>query len=69
MTDGTTREWTSDTDQVWGAAFAPNGRWVAYASDETGQFEIWVRSFPDGEIRRQVSVDFGIEPIWSERNR
>jgi len=48
----------------WGPTFSPDGRWVAYASDETGQFEIWIRSFPDGDQVHQISTDGGIEPIW-----
>jgi len=49
----------------WGPTFSPDGRWVAYSSDETGQFEIWVRSFPDGEQVHQISTEGGIEPIWT----
>lgn len=48
----------------WGAAFFPDGRWLAYGSDETGRYEVWVRSFPDGDTVRQISVDGGIEPVW-----
>ncbi len=46
-------------------AFSPDGRWVAYNSDETGQFEIWVRSFPDGEQVHQISTEGGNESVWS----
>ncbi len=45
-------------------AFSPDGRWVAYNSDETGQNEIWIRSFPDGEQVHQISTEGGIEPVW-----
>jgi len=45
-------------------AFSPDGRWVAYNSDETGQFEIWVRSFPDGEQVHQISTEGGSESVW-----
>jgi len=45
-------------------AFSPDGRWVAYSSDETGQSEIWIRSFPDGEQVHQISTEGGIEPVW-----
>ncbi len=48
----------------WGAAFSPDGRWVAFMSDETGQYEIWVRSFPDGDQVQQISTEGGSEPIW-----
>ena len=44
--------------------FAPDGLWLAYTSTETGQFEIWVRSYADDTIARQVSVDGGVEPLW-----
>jgi serine/threonine-protein kinase len=62
--DGTFFEW-SNSAGWWGPSFSPDGRWVAHASDETGQFEIWVRSFPDAEEGRQISVGGGIEPLWN----
>ena len=44
-----------------------NGRWLAYVSNETGNFEVWVRPFPDVQRgSRQISSDLGIEPAWSE---
>ncbi len=49
---------------VWSVDFSPDGHWVAYASDETGRYEVFLRSFPAGEMVRQVSVDGGIEPVW-----
>ena len=45
-------------------AFSPDGRWVAYTSSETGQLEIYARSFPDGGNARQISTGGGGEPIW-----
>ena len=46
--------------------FSPDGRFVAYASDESGRFEIYVRSFPDGARRLQVSVEGSNgRPVWS----
>jgi WD40 repeat protein len=44
--------------------FSPDGRWLAHTSTETGQFEIWVRSYPDEKVARQISVDGGVEPVW-----
>ena len=44
--------------------FSPDDRYVAYQSDETGRYEIWVRSFPAGTNRILVSVDGGIHPRW-----
>ncbi len=49
-----------------GAYLAPNGRWLAYTSDESGRSEIYVRPFPnvdDGQW--QVSTDGGAEAAWA----
>jgi len=46
-------------------AISPNGRWVAYQSDDTGQPEVYVIGFPAGENRVQVSTNGGSEPVWS----
>jgi serine/threonine-protein kinase len=42
-----------------------DGRWLAYESNESGRFEIYVRAFPDGGTAHQVSIDGGIFPAWS----
>lgn len=48
------------------AVFSPNGRWVAYASNESGRDEVYVRPFPRTEgIGRRVSIDGGTAPVWS----
>jgi serine/threonine-protein kinase len=45
---------------------SPDGRWLAYASNVTGTFEVFVRPFPDaGASRTQVSNGGGSEPGWS----
>jgi serine/threonine-protein kinase len=47
-------------------ALSPDGRWLAYTSNETGQHEVFVRPFPDVESGRwQVSTDGGLSPKWS----
>ena len=46
-------------------AFSPDGRWLAYASDETGEFEVYVRPFPDGDPAYRISADGGSSPVWS----
>jgi Tol biopolymer transport system component len=46
------------------AVFSPDGRWVAYASDESGQYEVYVQAFPAGGGKRQVSTGGGIAPQW-----
>jgi serine/threonine protein kinase len=46
--------------------FSPDGRWIAYASDESGhgQFEVYVRPFPSGAGKWKVSSNGGLEPRW-----
>jgi len=44
--------------------FSPDGRFVAYQSDESGQEEVYVRSFPDASAKTQISTDGGGEPRW-----
>ena len=49
-------------------AFSPNGRWLAYASNETGADEIYVVPFPNtGAGKRAISAGGGTEPLWSHR--
>jgi len=48
--------------------FSPDGRWVAYQSDESGQFQIYVRAFPSGG-KWQVSTDGGFKPRWRQDGR
>jgi dipeptidyl aminopeptidase/acylaminoacyl peptidase len=53
-------------------AFSPDGRWVAYQSNESGQLEIYVRAFDANGSRAgkwQVSSGGGDQPIWSRRGR
>jgi len=51
-------------------AISPDGRWIAYASDETGRMEIYVRPFPDvADGQWQVSADGGFDPLWSPDGR
>ena len=45
--------------------FAPDGKWVALVSDESGRDEVYVRSFPDPSSKIQISVAGGGEPVWS----
>jgi hypothetical protein len=46
-------------------AVSPSGKWVAYASDETGQDEVWVEPFPGGGARFRVSEHGGRYPAWA----
>jgi eukaryotic-like serine/threonine-protein kinase len=44
---------------------SPDGKWVAYESDELGHWEVFVQPFPRGEGRLQVSVGGGEHPMWN----
>ena len=46
------------------AVFHPNGRWVAYTSDETGRDEVYVTSFPHPGSLREISTAGGTNPYW-----
>jgi len=46
--------------------FSPDGRWIAYRSDESGTNEIWVRRFPGAGSRFQISDGGGIYVFWSK---
>jgi hypothetical protein len=48
-------------------AFSPDGRWVAYQSDESGRMEVFVISFPDLAVKRQISINGGRVPRWDPR--
>jgi eukaryotic-like serine/threonine-protein kinase len=50
-----------------GAALSPDGRWLAYVSDVTGQREIWVQAYPAAGAPVRVSPNGGIEPVWSRK--
>ncbi|MHC4815995.1 MAG: protein kinase domain-containing protein, partial [Planctomycetota bacterium] len=42
----------NDGHSQWGATFSPDHRWVAYSASKTGAWEVWVRSYPDGDLVR-----------------
>src|SRR5262249_34501865 len=51
-------------DNEFAATVSPDGQWMAYNSDKTGRFEIYVQSFPKGGSEKIVSTGGGIGPIW-----
>jgi serine/threonine-protein kinase len=50
-------------------AFSPDGRWLAYSSNESGTFQVYVKAFPDKGGRLQVSNNGGLYPHWSRNGR
>ena len=60
---------TSPSFEMNGAV-SPDGRWMAMQSDESGQAEIWLRSFPDVDAaRHKVSTGGGTRPAWARSGR
>ena len=58
----------ANTDETQ-AALSPDGRWLAYTSDASGSFEVYVASFPDASIKRMISRGGGAEPRWARSGR
>jgi DNA-binding winged helix-turn-helix (wHTH) protein/Tol biopolymer transport system component len=67
------KPWTvavaSPESHQYAAQFSPNGKWIAYASSETGAYEIYVIRFPDGEYKQRISDRGGAHPLWGADGR
>ncbi|HUV14682.1 MAG TPA: hypothetical protein VMY18_13645, partial [Acidobacteriota bacterium] len=58
------QSWLATAFSDVGTAFSPDGKWIVYVSDESGQSEIYVRPFPGPGGRTKVSTDGGNQPMW-----
>jgi Tol biopolymer transport system component len=58
----------SKANERWGR-LSPDGRWLAYSSDESSRVEVYVTSFPNPGGKWQVSVDGGDVPAWGRDGR
>ena len=54
---------------VMNGEISPNGRWLAYQSNESNQDEIYVRPFPSGDRRWPISNGGGTQPLWARNGR
>jgi hypothetical protein len=52
-----------------GGRLSPDGRWLAYETDESGRSEVYVVSFPEGQGRVQISNAGGVNAVWSRGGR
>jgi hypothetical protein len=50
-------------------ALSPDGHWLAYQSDQSGQTEVYVQSWPSPGARVPVSLQGGSEPVWAHSGR
>jgi len=64
--EGTSKPLVQAKWTVRNAQFSPDGRWMAYASNETGGWEIYVSPFPSANSKWQVSSTGGQEPRWRQ---
>jgi serine/threonine-protein kinase len=58
----------SKANEAW-PEISPDGRWMAYASNESGRTEVWVRPISGLGGRWQISKEGGAEPLWSKDGR
>jgi len=49
--------------------FSPDGRWLAYISDESGRVEVYVQPYPGPGGKWQISTEGGTEPVWNPNGR
>jgi Tol biopolymer transport system component len=48
---------------------SPDGRWIAFNSNESGRYEVYVARFPDFMDKRPISNDGGVQPLWRRDGR
>jgi eukaryotic-like serine/threonine-protein kinase len=62
--DGKSRLFLKANASLNNGQFSPDGKWVAYSSNESGRWEVYVTSFPDARGKWQVSTNGGGQPRW-----
>jgi len=66
---GTPELFLQTASAVRDPSFSPDGRWLAYDSNESGNSQVYVRAFPDNGARWQISTTGGTAPIFSRDGR
>ena len=67
VTDRKARPFVKTPFDEWSPAFSPDGRWLAYASKDSGRPDVYVQAFPAGGRRWQVSTGGGNLPLWNPK--
>ncbi len=69
LTDRQPKSLVETSGSIRNAQFSPDGRFVAYSSNEAGNWEVYVSPFPSGNSKWQISRGGGEEPRWSGNGR
>ena len=67
--DATPTPFVSSAATEWGARLSPDDRWMAYTSNESGRWEVYVKPYPGPGARRQISSGGGAEVVWARNGR
>ena len=67
--DSVARPVVATEHSEYAPSISPDGKYLAYVSNQSGRYEVWVCSFPDGQGRWQVSSTGATEPLWSRSGR
>ena len=67
--DTTSRPVVATTADEFNPEVSPDGKWIAYASEESGRTEVYLMPFPGGGARQQVSNAGGRNPVWAGNGR
>jgi len=63
------RPYQREAFSAWGGRFSPDGRWVAYASDEHSKEDVYIQAFPATGVSHRVSTQGGWQPAWRRDGR
>jgi serine/threonine protein kinase len=69
LSDRSARKFIQSAFNESSGRFSPDGRWLAYVSDESGRSEVYVQPYPGPGGKRQISPDGGNEPVWNSNGR
>ena len=62
------REFVSTPFHERQPVFSPDGVWIAYISDESGEFDVYIQSSSGAGQRRKLSINGGVEPMWHPKS-
>jgi hypothetical protein len=69
LSDGKPQPFIRSPSHGTSPRISPDGRFIAYASNESGRWEIYVRPYPGPGGKWQISIEGGTEPVWNPKGR